>query len=529
MKKISFLLCIALATLSLTTSCDDYLDTLPDDRAEVDNLDKAASLLVTAYSTQSPNFIMEMSSDNVLDNGRLYNAQIIQEEAYRWQDVTVTYNDSPRSVWNNAYVAIGTANEVLASLEKLPDSEKLQAIKAEALLCRAFAMFRLSNMFCMAYDPTKADKYLGLPYPKEPGVTVPTRGTLKQLYENISADIEAALPKVSDAHLKVPKYHFNTTAAYAFAARFNLFYHNYDKAIAYADKALGVAPTFRAVDTYKSLGGVDEIGNAYVRSGDKANLLLMTAFSSSGRAMWHPRFIRFNHGLPIVSNETFWAKMPWGSSSDDNTLYESHLLYGSSQQVNYPKMQEMFEVTDKVNQTGLAHTIDAVFTTEETLLVRAEAYAMKKNFGGAIADINTWITAHCAPQTKKAIRPVLTEKSINDFWGDNKVTPVVPDTIKTDRDRGVKKPLHPQGFKVEKGTQTNLIYMILQMRRLETWQQGQRFQDIKRYGLVICHNIDGENPLIFKSGDLRGAIQLPADVISAGLEPNPRENTNEKK
>lgn len=221
MKKISFLLCIALVTLSLTTSCDDYLDTLPDDRAEVDNLDKAASLLVTAYSTQSPNFVMEMSSDNVLDNGRLYNAQIIQEEAYRWQDVTVTYNDSPRSVWNNAYVAIGTANEVLASLEKLPDSEKLQAIKAEALLCRAFAMFRLSNMFCMAYDPTKADKYLGLPYPKEPGVTVPTRGTLKQLYENISADIEAALPKVSDAHLKVPKYHFNTAAAYAFAARFN--------------------------------------------------------------------------------------------------------------------------------------------------------------------------------------------------------------------------------------------------------------------------------------------------------------------
>ena len=34
MKKISFLLCIALVTLSLTTACDDYLDTLPDDRAE---------------------------------------------------------------------------------------------------------------------------------------------------------------------------------------------------------------------------------------------------------------------------------------------------------------------------------------------------------------------------------------------------------------------------------------------------------------------------------------------------------------
>ena len=44
-----------------------------------------------------------------------------------------------------------------------------------------------------------------------------------------------------------------------------------------------------------------------------------------------------------------------------------------------------------------------------------------------------------------------------------------------------------------------------------------------------CTTDEINSDSIFKSGDLRGAIQLPADVISAGLEPNPRENTNEKK
>lgn len=60
------------------------------------------------------------------------------------------------------------------------------------------------------------------------------------------------------------------------------------------------------------------------------------------------------------------------------------------------------------------------------------------------------------------------------------------------------------------------------MRRLETYWQGLRFLDIKRYGIEFSHNLDGDDPIAFKAGDLRGAIQLPADVIAAGLSANPR-------
>ena len=44
--------------------------------------------------------------------------------------------------------------------------------------------------------------------------------------------------------------------------------------------------------------------------------------------------------------------------------------------------------------------------------------------------------------------------------------------------------MHPD-FVIEKGMQENLIHCILHARRLLTLEEGLRWQDIKRYGIVI--------------------------------------------
>ena len=51
-----------------------------------------------------------------------------------------------------------------------------------------------------------------------------------------------------------------------------------------------------------------------------------------------------------------------------------------------------------------------------------------------------------------------------------------------------------------------------------------RWQDIKRYGIELSHNRDGRTDDELLVNDPRRAIQLPAEVITAGLEPNPRNN-----
>lgn len=525
MKKLS-ILSLAAGMLALA-SCDSYLDKLPDDRAEVNTLDKAKKFLVSAYPNHSPNFVFYMSSDNVTDNGVLYVAQPNQQNAYKWQPIETEGNDDPKQVWNANYEAAAVANMALEALAG-DESADAQALRAEALLCRAFAMFQNANMFCMAWNDSKADEYLGIPYPKVAGESVNERGTLRQTYENINADIEEALPLLNDGYLTVPKYHFNQKAAYAFAARFNLFYQNWDKAIEYATKALGGNPSglMRDMDSYAPLAGVDDIHNKWIRSGENCNLMFVDAVSTNGRAhMGDSRYKRFNHNRDIITTQTMWAKTPWSnnkSSAEENALQEARLMYGSNQAVYIPSLNEDIEIKDKINQTGYAHTVDPVFTGDETILTRAEAYIMKKEYDKALADMNTWLTAHCDVTSPKFL--TLTVDNVNTALNAIRMTEVPSRAVS---EESIKKPLNPQGFTVEEGTQTNMIYVVLQMRRITTMYQGQRWLDIKRWGIEFTHHLDGEDNLVFKAGDLRGAIQLPYDVIEAGLEPNPRETATQ--
>ena len=61
------------------------------------------------------------------------------------------------------------------------------------------------------------------------------------------------------------------------------------------------------------------------------------------------------------------------------------------------------------------------------------------------------------------------------------------------------------------------------MRRCQMIQEGGRWPDIKRWGIEIAHNREGMPADLLLVDDPRRAFQLPADVIDAGLTPNPRE------
>ena len=520
--KFKYLILGAAVSLAFT-SCDSYLDKSPDDRAELSDKEKLTQFLTSCYPSCNISVVGETSSDNMGNNGRTYNADIMLDQLYRFQDVDVTGNETPYYLWDHYYRAVAKSNEALGAAERLNDPKGLSAQIAEAKLCRAYSMFMLANVFCMAWNPDKADEYLGLPYPLKTGEASNARGTLRQLYEAINRDIEEALPNVNDGIYTQPKYHWNYRAAYAFAARFNLYYMNYDKAIEYADKALGTNPqtVLRNYANYEPLGAVD-IKNLYNRASEAANFLLIPSYSSASRYVFNQRY---GHNATMCSYETYWARAPWGSGSDDNPLYWSNKMYGNQSGVTFPKMYEFFEYTDKVAGIGYVHVIDQAFTGDETLLVRAEAYALKNDISKALEDMNIWVVSHCKEKAGKNLRPVLTTALVDTFYTKLDYAPVIPDG---DRDRSIRKVLNPQGFKLntvapnEVNTQENIIQLILHMRRLEVRQQGYRFYDVKRYGIEYAHFLTGEEPAVFKAGDLRGAIQIPSDVVKAGIQKNPR-------
>jgi hypothetical protein len=505
---------------------------MPDNRAELNTEAKVASMLVSAYPNKAPIIMMEYGTDNVMDNGALYASDTRKEDVYLWRDITTDSNDDPRYMWQAHYSAIAAANQALQAIDDLGNPASLAPQRAEALICRAYAHFVLANVFCLPYNPETADKDMGLPYAEKPETQVDVkyeRGTMAELYQKINDDIEAALPDIRDEVYAIPKYHFNKKAAHAFAARFNLLYvkadkSNYQKVIDYASVVLGSAPenAVRQLSAYLPLGATD-ISNAYVQASEVANLLIIPAYSLAGR-MISGTGARYNHNREIVTNETYWAAGPWGTSGSAAFLISK--LYGSNQSVRFPKLDEFWEATDKTGNTGYAHIVHVPFTADETLLCRAEAYVFQEKYAEAAADLNIWQRGHCNRTYTTGGRTytlaTLTPQIINTFFSSRPYTPIPRDPAKTGTDRSIKKTLHPQGFTVAEGEQENFIQCVLHFRRIENIHDGQRWVDIKRYGIEIEHNRDGLSSEILKSDDLRRALQLPSDVINAGLAANPR-------
>jgi hypothetical protein len=514
--------CIAV----LLASCDDFLSTMPDNRAELNTEAKVASMLVSAYPNKAPIIMMEYGTDNVMDNGVLYASETRKEEVYQWKDITTDANDDPRSMWQAHYSAIASANQALQAIDDLGNPASLAPQRAEALICRAYAHFVLANVFCLPYNPETADKDMGLPYAEKPETQVDVkyeRGTMAELYQKINDDIEAALPDIRDEVYTVPKYHFNKKAAYAFAARFNLLYvkpdkSNYQKVIDYATVVLGSAPEnmVRQMSAYLPLGAAD-ISNAYVQASEVANLLIIPAYSLAGR-MISGTGARYNHSREITLYETIWARGPWGSSGSTGFLISK--LYGTNQSVRFPKLDEFWESIDEMS--GYAHVVHVPFTADETLLCRAEAYTFQEKYTEAAADLNTWQRARCNHTAGTNTLATLTRDVINTFWNGLDYTPIPRDPAKAGADRRIKKTLHPQGFTVAEGEQENFIQCVLHYRRIENLHDGQRWVDIKRYGIEVEHNRDGLSSDVLKSDDRRRALQLPPDVINAGLPANPR-------
>lgn len=498
MKTRNIIIPLLALTLGCTTSCESYLDTMPDQRAELNSVKKVKDLLVSAYPTASSLQMGEMMSDNRMDNGEQYGyPSNVLMQAYYWEDMTDIGQDTPRYLWDGSYMAIATANQALVALRELGDPEAALPYRGEALLCRAYAHFKLSNIFCMAYGDD-ADQNLGIPYMTAPETTVGVkyqRGTLKEVYEKINKDIEEALPLISTEAYEIPLYHFNRKAAYAFAAQFNLFYNRYDKAIEYATEAIGENPSalLRNMGGYAQFPSSKEYTLAYISKDEPANLMLQQTLS-----WWGNNYTsgRYGHSRTICQEQTIWGPAPWGTLA----VYEKVLGYGD-QSIFVPKMDGFAEIANAITGSYWGRQVAFAFTADKTLLNRAEAYVLSGDYDKATTDLHYWYKI-------KAANKMPTKEDLNAFYA----------TADPTRNG---KPLNPK-FALEEGMQTNMLKAVIHARRVETVFEGERWLDIKRFGIEITHNLDKEEPIKLLAHDLRKAIQIPAAVVVAGMEPNPR-------
>lgn len=516
----------AIASMGLAlVSCNGFLDKLPDNRAEVDTEEKIIALIGSAYPDHDFNMITEMMSDNVDDMNTTYTARF-PEQLYFWEDVEETNNESPENYWSSSYISIASANLAIVSAEQLAEekgwTQTLRAARAEALMCRAYNHFMLLNLFALNYNKETSEKDPGITFMTKSETTLnPTydRQSVAECYRLIEKDIEEALPYISDSYMKAaPKYHFNPSAAYAFACRFYLYYEKWEKAIECANHVLGDNPKSLLRD-YKTLGTMTQDREAvtlhYIEPTLNCNLMFTTGYSYMGTVFAnYSTWKRFTHSPYLGINEDAEAKHPWG-----NTTYWSPMKHysGSNNYYIFWRMPNLFEYTDPVAGTGYRHSVFVNFTTDEALLNRAEAYIMLKQYDKACSDINLWLNNIAQSKTGADITP----ESVTEFY--NGINYWKWDESTT------KKHLHPAfAIDAEGSTQESMLQCLLNARRIEQLHTGMRWFDVKRYGIeIVRRRMDsGGDPVELldelKVNDPRRAIQIPLKVRTAGYEVNPR-------
>ena len=552
--KTKYIFAASLMLLGLV-SCDKFLDTMPDNRAEVNSASKIRALLTSGYPTNTYLAINEYMSDNVDNIGddnpgtdRFY------DQLYTWSDVTETSNDSPTYLWSEAYMCIAHANQALDAIYDLTNTSSIEDAEAiaaagfgaefaEALLIRAYNHFMLVNEFCLNYNSQTSSKDMGIPYMEEVEQELNPkyeRGNVAEVYEKIERDLELGLKYVSDAYYQVPKYHFNSKAAYAFATRFYLFYEKWNKVVEYAGKCLGSQPA-SMLRNWEALGKLerdfDVVSYAFVNSSEAANLLMLTSYTDFGYCFCYPGITKYSHNSYLSFTEDLLAPNVWGNPTGYYDIVSWYQLrpgwYNGATYdlITLFKVPYMFEYTDPVARIGYAHAVNPAFTTDEVLLNRAEAYVMLHEYDKATTDINTYIHNILKPSY---FNKTLTTEQIVDFYQKIEYSVWNNSTL--------KKKLNPAfNIGADGGIQESMIQCVLGMKRIDSYAMGLRWFDIKRYGIEIWRRTMEPDPKaasdrpalrpstvkkgpddVLKVDDPRRAIQLPQEVISAGMEPNPR-------
>lgn len=555
LRHITYTALLALVSLS---SCNSFLDKVPDTRVELKTPEQLRMLLVNGYPTSSYSLVGELSSDNVIDNnspnedGVRYNLSSygkIDDEIFAWEEAKASNStDSPSSVWEAYYGSIACCNAVLQQIEALEaegnessDAATIRAIKGEALVLRSYDHFILANLFCMPYRGAELSKqYPGIPYVTEPETTVLVqyeRGTLDQTYANIQKDLEEGLPLINDGLYEVPKYHFNRQAAYAYAARFYLFIRDYENVLKYADLALGGAdsdPAKYCSDIWSQTSNfsyISDFARYYTNITQARNFMLLPTYSGFWRHfVSSPRYTpnRDAKRATIQGPGPTWDAFQWTNSKTHET-FAMHPAFngccGSCSKSEYGTyfagpVGEMFEYTDKVQGIGYTHNVRSEFYGEETIMCRAEAKAFLGDIEGAVADLKAWEeTMRNSPNigTSELRRfKTLTLDLINEFYGTSNpgfgiVKKIHVDEVCPSSRYSVTSNIEP------------LLQCIYHFRRIVTVHNGMRFMDIRRLGLEVSHNIGANNRVeVLNTLDPRCALQIPYDVIAAGLKGNDR-------
>lgn len=241
---------ILLASSLLLFSCREYLDIVPKGYVIPASVTDYELLLIGGDG--GPNFtrnedVLHLTNDNFYissaEIGNTSNNLNTSFALYSWSNFRFSDPTISNTAWNDAYKNIYTFNKIIneidtATLEVGDTEEARQRVKAQALYGRAYEYLFLVNTFCKQYTKTSAGTDYGVPLVLKADVTqtLPSRGTVAEVYNQIIGDLQMALQNLP-AKAKILLLP-SVGAGNALLARTYLYQSDYENAKKYAVIAL---------------------------------------------------------------------------------------------------------------------------------------------------------------------------------------------------------------------------------------------------------------------------------------------------
>ena len=304
---------------------------------------------------------------------------------YQTMSTWVYAEDEPNiaATWQAAYRVISQANLLLRDIDDFAATETgaVNRIKAQALAIRAMVHFDLLRYWVEEYDRNSTRP--GIPY-----ITTfdyeqkPARGTVKETYDHIEADLEMARTLMNSGLDKTinasGRAYIDIQAVNAIMARMFLYSNQLDSAIKYSTLVINSVPL-----------------------ASRTNFPNIWTDASTSEVVWS---VSFNAGEGRIGDPVYFVPNNRSSYRPNPTLVS---LYD---QVNDVRYNSYFQVRSnrlvlskylaKAAQVSRPDGITnfKAFRTGEMYLIRAEAYARK---GGAnevlgLADLNALRAARIA-------------------------------------------------------------------------------------------------------------------------------------
>ncbi len=191
---------------------------------------------------------------------------------HRWDWQSDDY--SIRDTWAGYYNTIANVNRAIEGFQGITpatpaETDSLNRYKADAYAARAYSYLQLVLRWAKPYEPATAASDLAVPMPLVYDVNAkPARATVKQVYDQILADIATAKPLLANYGVVAGATHFNKQSLNALEARARLYMQDWTGAKAAADLVIssGTYPLYTTQANITNYWAVDLTGETIMQS-----------------------------------------------------------------------------------------------------------------------------------------------------------------------------------------------------------------------------------------------------------------------